>query len=83
MTDAFSAVVLVTAGGNDAQYLPLIARRAQKAFPSAQINLLDVSGAPVDRAAPASTGKTIKFTKLAELVQQLRHVISTRVVTVS
>jgi predicted PurR-regulated permease PerM len=83
VTDAFSAVVLVTAGGNDTQYLPLIARRAQKAFPSAQINLLDVSGAPVDRAAPASTGKTIKFTKLAELVQQLRHVNSTRVATVS
>ena len=67
------AVVLVTAGGNDGQYLPLIARRAEKAFPAAHITILDLSGQPLDDGTLQRLGKARWSAKLVDLMEQLKH----------
>lgn len=68
------SIVIVATSAEDAQYLPLIARRAQKAFPGAGIRML-AAGSDRDGRLQgiASRAGVPLFSRLGEIVEQLAH----------
>lgn len=69
------AIIIASAGGADAQYLPLIARRARRSFPSSRIYLFelgsDITGHRIATADDHESALT--FGKLRDLLPQLAH----------
>ena len=68
--EPIDAIVIVTVGMNGAQYLPLIGKRAARAYPAARIVLLDFGGNRLGLVTNTSPAP-LQFTKLSQIIPHL------------